>query len=215
MGGGRSGRREAGPPLVQDGSEQGKAKAGSPGFSALETRWAQAPSQSLLTCLAFSMRSCPPRPWCLRWRTRMRRMTLKTPSMSLISWAQERRGRAPRTLDGALERGPTTSWVSGGFPGQPSSPGEAAASCSGVSTGRIRFLRGGWPRRAGGPYRGGQALTPSLENPCRGAAAQLFLEWGLQPSLRVASPWWPAGRKRMRTLWGEADRAGPHLPPAP
>lgn len=45
--------------------------------------------------------------------------------------------------------------------------------------------------------------------------AQLFLEQGLQPSVRAARSRWPAGRSRMRARWEEAGRAVARLPPVP
>ena len=56
----------------------------------------------------------PSRPWFLRWRTKMRRSTQRTPSTSLISWALERMGRALRPRGHVLERGPTMNWKAGG-----------------------------------------------------------------------------------------------------
>lgn len=42
----------------------------------------------------------------------MRKMTRKMPSMSLISWAQEKMGRDLQILDVVLQRGTPMSWVS-------------------------------------------------------------------------------------------------------
>lgn len=42
----------------------------------------------------------------------MKRMTQKMPSMSLISWAQERMERGLQILDVVLQRGTPMSWVS-------------------------------------------------------------------------------------------------------
>lgn len=42
----------------------------------------------------------------------MKKMTQKMPSMSLISWAQERTERGLQTLGAVLQRGTPMSWVS-------------------------------------------------------------------------------------------------------